>query len=258
MTVRSLLGALLLVVMTTTALADQRWQREDAVMSALDGRVPALEGLTLELPLVAEDGSSVSLSVKFEGNLEPGEHIQSLRLFAPGNPRPEVADYRLSALATPVDIATRVRLSESQQVVALAITSQDRAFVATRDVRVTVSGCLVGTGEQARMVMENPRVALAGKAAKDQPVTVRTLINHPMETGLRPDGERAAEVEQRLVDSLTVTLDGEPVLTSRFYTGTSANPYLQFRMTPAQAGELQLTWQDQNGDVIEASQPVRF
>lgn len=258
MIARSLLGAFLLVFLTTTAVADQRWQREGAVMSALDGLVPALDGLVLELPLVAEDGSSVSLSVKFEGNLEPGEHIQSLRLLAPGNPRPEVADYSLSALATPVAITTRVRLSESQQVVALAITNQDRAFIATRDVRVTVSGCLVGTGEQARMAMQNPRVAFAGKLAKGQPVTVRTLINHPMETGLRPDGERAAEVKQQLVESLTVTLEGEPVLTSRFYTGTSANPYLQFRMTPARAGDLQLTWQDQNGDVVEASQPVRF
>lgn len=258
MIARALLSTFLLVLMTATAVADQRWQREDAVMSALDGRVPVLKGLALELPLVAEDGSSVNLAVKFTGSLEPGEYIHTVRLFAPGNPRPEVADYSLSAHATPVDIATRVRLSESQQVVALAITSQDRAFIATRDVRVTVSGCLVGTGEQAAMTMQNPRVAFAGQASKGQPLTVRTLINHPMETGLRPDGESADEVGQQLVESLTATLNGETVFSSRFYTGTSANPYVQFRITPEQAGELQLTWQDQNGDVVETRQPVQF
>lgn len=255
---RSVLGAFLLLVLTTTALADQRWQRVDSITSALDGRVPSLEGLALELPLVAEDGGSVSLAVRFEGNLEEGEHIESLRLFAPGNPRPEIVDFTLSALTNPVDLATRVRLSESQQVVALALTNQDRAFIATREVRVTVSGCLVGTGEQAGMTMQTPRVALAGSASKGQPVTIRTLINHPMETGLRPDGEPSENVEQQLVESLTTTLDGEPVLTAHFYTGISANPYVQFQMTPEHAGNLQLIWQDQNGETAQAQQAISF
>ncbi|MDX5328297.1 MAG: hypothetical protein LPK06_05825, partial [Marinobacter sp.] len=62
---RSLLAALALMFVMSTATADQRWQRVEAVTQALDNRVPELEGLSLELPLVAEDGSSVALSVSF-------------------------------------------------------------------------------------------------------------------------------------------------------------------------------------------------
>ncbi|BEH16152.1 thiosulfate oxidation carrier complex protein SoxZ [Marinobacter shengliensis] len=255
---RFLLAAFALMFVMGTANADQRWQRVEAVTQALDNRVPELEGLSLELPLVAEDGSSVALSVSFTGSLEDGEHIEKVRLFAPGNPRPEVADITLSALASPANIATRIRLSETQQVVALAITNQDRAFLTTRDVRVTVSGCLVGGGDASAIAMANPRLALAGSVRKSQPVTVRSLINHPMETGLRPDGQADDSIEQQLVESLTATLNDEPVLTARFFTGTSANPYLQFQLTPEEEGELKLVWQDQEGEQMEASQPIRF
>lgn len=255
---RSLITLPLLLALSATVLADQRWQRVDAVMSALNGQQPLTEGLALELPLVAEDGSSVNLSVRFGGDLQEGEHIETIRLFAPGNPRPEVADYHLTPLATPVDITTRVRLSESQQVIALAFTSSGRVFLTTRDVRVTVSGCLIGGDDEVRMQMENPRVAFAGNVRRGQPVTVRSLINHPMETGLRPDGEDASDIEQQLVESLTVSLDGEAVFRARFYTGTSANPYVQFNLTPQQAGELKLVWQDQNGATEEASRPLQF
>jgi sulfur-oxidizing protein SoxY len=79
-----------------------------------------------------------------------------------------------------------------------------------------------------------------------------------METGLRPDGQADDDIEQQLVESLTVTLNDAPVLTARFFTGTSANPYLQFQLTPEEEGELKLVWQDQKGEQMETSQPVRF
>lgn len=240
------------------ATADQRWQRVPAVTAALDGKEPVTRGLALELPLVAEDGSAVNLSVRFEGDLEDSEYIQTIRLFAPGNPRAEVADYSLSQVTAPVAVTTRVRLSESQQVVALAFTNTGRAFLATRDVRVTVSGCLIGGDDDTRMQMENPRIAFGGEVRANNPVLVRTLINHPMETGLRPDGEDAEDIAQQLVESLTVTLDGEPVFRSRFYTGTSANPYVQFAMTPTQRGELNFQWQDQNGETVEEQKTLTF
>lgn len=264
MTVRTLLRTALTVflaggLLSATALADQRWQRVEAVQAALNGLEPVTDGLELELPLVAEDGSSVTLNVRFDGELGADEHIEKIRVFAPGNPRPEVADYALTPMATPVDITTRIRLSETQQVVALAFTSAGRAFLTTRDVRVTVSGCLIGGGLDASSTqMENPRLAFAGEVRPGQPVAVRSLINHPMETGLRPDGEAAGDVDPLLIETLTVTLDDEPVFRSRFYTGTAANPYVQFTLSPQQAGEVGLTWQDQNGETVQTSRPIHF
>ncbi|MEC7815812.1 MAG: thiosulfate oxidation carrier protein SoxY [Pseudomonadota bacterium] len=255
---RVLMGSLALLFIASSALADQRWQRVSAVTDALGGKEPVLEGLTLDLPLVAEDGSSVALTVALEAELAEGEHLSSVQLFAPGNPRPEVARFDLSPLASPLNIATRIRLSESQQVVAVATTSTGRAFLATRDVRVTVSGCLAGDRGGRDMTMSTPRVALAGTPSNGQPVAVRTLINHPMETGLLPGGEPAPDIKQQLVQTLTVTMGGDPVIKARFFTGISANPYVQFQMTPTSEGQLALTWQDQNGDRMDATQDIRF
>lgn len=255
---RLLMGAFALLIMAGHALADQRWQRVSAVTDALDGKEPMLEGLTLDLPLVAEDGSSVALTVAMETALENGEYLSSIQLFAPGNPRPEVARFDLSPAANPASIATRIRLSESQQVVAVAMTNTGRAFLATRDVRVTVSGCLAGDRGNRDMTMSTTRVALAGTPSNGQPVAVRTLINHPMETGLLPGGEPAPDIKQQLVETLTVTMGGDPVIRARFFTGISANPYVQFQMTPTSEGQLALTWQDQNGDRMDATQDIRF
>lgn len=251
---RLVLAVLAATLLSPAAQADDRWQRIEAVRAAVGDAQPQLSGLALDLPFVAEDGSSVALGIAFSGPLQVGEYIDSVRVFAPNNPRPEVIDLRYTS-ATPVSVSTRMRLRESQPVFAVATSNQGRRWLAVRDVRVTVSGCLAPAASQQAPTMANPRVAVAGKPAADQPFTVRAMINHPMLTGVAADGSQS---DPQLVRELTVTLGGQPLLAARFHTGTAANPFVQAQLSAPVAGELEFVWQDLRGAQVREARPLSF
>ena len=85
---------------------------------------------------------------------------------------------------------------------------------------------------------------------------MKALVQHPKETGLRPgtDGKLLA---QNLVRDFTLRLGERPVLTARFQTGTSENPYLRFLLQPAPAtGPAVFTWTDQAGRALREERPL--
>ena len=82
---------------------------------------------------------------------------------------------------------------------------------------------------------------------------LRTLISHPMETGLRPDADGSL-IPQNLVQSLQLAIDEQPALEVQFANGTAANPYVRLVVQP-EGKELGFRWQDQQGEeVVEKRQ----
>lgn len=224
------------------------------VAELLAGSTPQTAGLKLDLPSVSEDGSAVAVGIQFEGQLEPGDRLASLHLFATENPRPELIAFRLLSDQTLPDFNTRIRLNESQQVIAVAVSEQGHSWINAKDVRVTISGCLVrDPDEQVVAGMQNPRIALPRRIKAGEPVELRTLINHPMETGLRPDADGSL-IPQNLVQSLQLAIDEQPALEVQFANGTAANPYVRL-VVQGEGRELNFRWQDQQGEeVVEKRQ----
>jgi sulfur-oxidizing protein SoxY len=248
---RLLIGAGLIALsplgLSSAALADGPWQRLDAAGDLLRGTTPATEGLALELPHVSEDGSAVPLSVRFDASLAEGDHLAEIHLFATGNPYPEIASFHLSPEAGLPEISTRVRLNESQQVIAIARSHRGETFATARDVRITVSGCLMRSDDQGPEPLANPRVSLPERAAAGEPVEVRTLISHPMETGLR-EGAGGETLPRHIIERFTVTLNGEAAFTADLHQSVSANPYLRFHLSPTEDAEVVFEWQDDSGE----------
>lgn len=240
-----LLCSLMLLSLPGTLLAAQ-WQSFAPVQQALQGSQPATDGLTLDLPLVSEDGSAVPLSVTFSANLPQGDSLKSLRIFSTGNPNPEVIDFIFHDPGVVADLSTRIRLNESQTVIALATSESGKTWITEREVRVTVSGCLMRSDEQADGGMQNPRIALPRRLQANQVIEIRTLINHPMETGLRRNSEGVL-LPQNLIKNMQLLLDQQPALEARFYTGTSANPYVRLNLKLAASSKAAFIWQDQQG-----------
>lgn len=224
------------------------------VTNLLAQSVPQTSGLKLDLPSVAEDGSAVPLGIQFTGQLAPEDKLVSLHVFATANPKPEIISFQfLSAQALP-DFNTRIRLNESQTVIAVALSEQGHSWISSQTVRVTISGCFVRENEQvAEIQMQNPRIALPKRIQANQPIELRTLITHPMETGLRsaPDGSL---IPQNLVQNLQLSIDSQPALKVQFHNGTAANPYVRFLIQNS-GSDLAFRWQDQQGaEIIEQRQ----
>lgn len=251
---RPLLAAVLGAALLLPGLSGaQTWRQLDAAVASVGTAEVREEGLQLNLPLVAEDGSSVPLTIT--ADTPAGTRITRLELFAPANPTPQVATFEFGEEITRVNLTTRIRLSESQNVIAVAHTSDGKAIVAERAVRVTVSGCVApAKSDPASEMKARVRVPKSWDQAK--PAEVLTMITHPMVTGLAAD-ESGNKPATRIIESFKATLDGKPVLTAHFFRSLAANPYLKFDVAPRQSGKLHLEWVEDTGRKVEIKEEVR-
>jgi sulfur-oxidizing protein SoxZ len=77
---------------------------------------------------------------------------------------------------------------------------------------------------------------------------VRVLMAHEMETGQRKDAAGKV-VPAWHITNVTATLNGKTVFTSEWGPAISKNPFLQFTVRGAKAGDkVALHWKDSRGD----------
>ena len=85
--------------------------------------------------------------------------------------------------------------------------------------------------------------------------TVKCLISHPMETGLRKDKKTGKKIPAHFVQEVVATHNGNTVLTAHWSGAISKNPYLSFKFSGANKGDaLKVSWSDNKGasDSLEA------
>lgn len=223
------------------------WNRVDAVVELLNGAEPQTGRIQLELPGVTQDGSSVPLSVQVDHPMTEENYVSEIHVFADGNPSPELIQLRLTPMVGEARFSTRIRLERSQNVIALARNNQGEWMIGQQAIRVTVSGCLTRGQEQA----EGPdfmrtRVRPPNPLRRGDTGEVRTLITHPMETGLRTN--RAGEtIPERIIHTFAATFGEETILEVKLQRAVAMNPFLLFPVSPPESGELTLTWTDTSG-----------
>lgn len=85
-------------------------------------------------------------------------------------------------------------------------------------------------------------------ALKGDTVEVKSLIKHPMETGLRKDKKTGKAIPAHFIQEVVCEHNGKNVLTGLWGGAVSANPYLSFRFSGAKKGEkLTMSWTDNQG-----------
>jgi len=98
-----------------------------------DGRVK------LDLPVMVENGNSVGMTVSVDA---PVADMQSIDVFAEGNPLPHVLRVRFGPNAGAPRIATRIRLATSQTVIAIAKMADGTCWCDSVDLLVTLAACI--------------------------------------------------------------------------------------------------------------------
>ena len=88
---------------------------------------------------------------------------------------------------------------------------------------------------------------IRAQAAGDK-ATVRVLMSHEMESGQRKDASGAL-IPAWFIQDVTATHNGKVVLTAEWGPAVSKNPFLQFTVKGAKAGDkIGVTWKDNKGD----------
>jgi sulfur-oxidizing protein SoxZ len=101
------------------------------------------------------------------------------------------------------------------------------------------------------------RILLPESIQRGSLVHVRTLLSHPMHTGLfnTPDGEPIAA---HFVQDVVVRYGEETIARFRWTSGISRDPFVSFPIRADREAPLRVTWTDNLGGVFEASAEVRF
>ena len=107
------------------------------------GEATVREGkVKLDVPPLVENGNTVSLGVSVDSPMNPADYVKTIFIFNEKNPLPNVANFHLGPRAGKASVATRIRLADSQQLVAIAQLSDGSFWSASVDVIVTLAACV--------------------------------------------------------------------------------------------------------------------
>jgi sulfur-oxidizing protein SoxY len=115
-----------------------------ATIARLFGGRPVKDGaanITIEMPLIAEDGGSVPIAIEVKSPMTSENHVKAIYILSEKNPRPLNVKINLTPASGKASVATNLRLADSGPVRVVAEQSDGSLWVAARDVRVTVAGC---------------------------------------------------------------------------------------------------------------------
>jgi len=142
-----------LVLFTTAGLGLAAFTRPAAATpAAMDEAIRALVAsamvkpgrVKLELPPIVENGNTVPLTVTVDSPMSETDYVAGIHIFNEKNPQPYVAAFDLGPRAGKAVVSIRIRLADSQQVVAIARLNDGSFWSDSADVVVTLAACAEG------------------------------------------------------------------------------------------------------------------
>jgi sulfur-oxidizing protein SoxY len=114
-----------------------------AAIHAVIGEAPVRKGrVTLDIPPLVENGNTIATSVTVDSPMTAADHVKAIHLFNEKNPQPNIISVHLGPRAGRAAFSTRIRLADSQNVVAIAEMSDGTLWSDTVEVIVTIAACL--------------------------------------------------------------------------------------------------------------------
>jgi sulfur-oxidizing protein SoxY len=112
-----------------------------AIRSVVGSETVKTGKVKLDVPPLVENGNSVPMTISVASPMAPEDHVKSIHVFNEKNPQPNIGNFYLSPQAGRAQVATRIRLADSQKVVAIAKLSDGSFWSASVDVVVTLAAC---------------------------------------------------------------------------------------------------------------------
>jgi len=103
---------------------------------------------------------------------------------------------------------------------------------------------------------EKPRLKVPKEAKKGEIIEIKTLLSHPMETGLRKD-QAGNVIPRKILNKFTCEFNGKPVFSADLEPAVAANPYIQFNAKVDESGTFKFTWTDDDGTVTTTEEQIK-
>jgi sulfur-oxidizing protein SoxY len=106
------------------------------------GEAPVRTGkVKLDIPPLVENGNTVPMTVSVTSPMTPEDYVKSIHVFNEKNPQPNMGNFYLTPSSGRAQISTRIRLADTQKVVAIARLSDDTFWSVSTEVVVTLAAC---------------------------------------------------------------------------------------------------------------------
>ncbi len=101
--------------------------------------------------------------------------------------------------------------------------------------------------------MARALINVPAKAARGEIIEIKTLIQHPMETGFRV-GYNGAMIPRDIISNFVCAYNGVEIFRAELSSAIASNPFLTFTTVAAESGEITFKWTGDNGfEAIETA-----
>jgi sulfur-oxidizing protein SoxY len=121
--------------------ANAKNDSDELIKKFTGGKEPVKGKVKLDLPEIAENGNTVPMNVAVESPMTEQSYVMELMIVADANPRGGIVTFRFSPVSGIAEANTRIRLAETQNVIAVAKMNDGSVFMDTKQVKVTIGGC---------------------------------------------------------------------------------------------------------------------
>jgi sulfur-oxidizing protein SoxY len=124
------------------AALDEGQADERELIRRITGKDPTVSPRVLvQMPAVFSNGHSVPMTLSVDSPMTATDYVRQIHVIAPRNPILVVADFLFTPQSGRAVISTRIRLAETQNVLAVAQMNDGTALMARTFVEVEVNGC---------------------------------------------------------------------------------------------------------------------
>jgi sulfur-oxidizing protein SoxY len=102
---------------------------------------PGSGRVKIDVPQIAENGLVVPINIEVESPMTEKDYVKAVHVYADGNPLPGVVSFAFTPACGKASASSRMRLAQTQNIIAVAEMSDGSLFTSKVEVKVTIGGC---------------------------------------------------------------------------------------------------------------------
>ena len=101
------------------------------------------------------------------------------------------------------------------------------------------------------MAQIRPKVRVPSTASVGDVIKIKTLISHPMESGIRKDKKTGELIPRDIINRFEARFNDTVFFAADMHPAISADPYFAFYFKVPGPGKFTFTWKDDKGERYE-------
>ena len=135
-------GGMALALAVSPARAVSTYTLQEVINRWAGGQPVQAGRVTLDIAPLVENGNAVPIRVTVDSPMSASDRVTEIIVFNERNPQRDVVRFAFGPASPRAEVATRIRLATSQQLVALARLADGSQWMHTVEVVVTLAACI--------------------------------------------------------------------------------------------------------------------